>query len=560
MDDLDRIKRNVAKMASQNAPEADIDGYIASEGVTLNQVKNHKSSMGWGEVATTAVSNIPASAARFGGAIVDAVAHPVDTVKTLADVGYGAGSKVVGAAANAVGIDMDQEAKAKREASFDAVANFYAERYGGVENFKKALAEDPVGVAADLGTVLSGGSSLASRIPGVSSAVSKAGRLADSAAAATGKLEQPLRATGKASAAVARGILNPVEGAVRATSTVANKIGAPVIGMMTGVGAVPVRAAAKAGYQGNGAFLEAMRGNKPVSDSIDAAKSAVSQLHNERSAAYKANMAATNPQVVGSLLSGRPIVQAINNAKGKVYFNGVAKDVEAAKVVADIEAKFGEFYNLPHQQFRTVEGFDALKQSIGEIRQRTQPRTLARNVADQVYNEVKATIVQQAPSYAKAMRDYASASDKIDDISRTFSLGEKAAPDTTARKLLSVMRDNVNTNYGNRTRLMEELATKQPDLIPAIAGHTMSSGTPRGLQALGATGAGIAGITHLNPYMIAALPFMSPRLMGEAAYGTGRAARMIESMSRKTGLSKEQLAQILLGTRAAGEIGQAAER
>lgn len=40
--DLARIKRNVAKMAAQNAPEADIDGYIASEGVSIDDVRNFK--------------------------------------------------------------------------------------------------------------------------------------------------------------------------------------------------------------------------------------------------------------------------------------------------------------------------------------------------------------------------------------------------------------------------------------------------------------------------------------------------------------------------------------
>ncbi|MEO6013928.1 MAG: hypothetical protein ABIQ30_10140 [Devosia sp.] len=38
--DLARIKSNVAKMAAQNAPEADIDGYIASEGVSIEDVRN----------------------------------------------------------------------------------------------------------------------------------------------------------------------------------------------------------------------------------------------------------------------------------------------------------------------------------------------------------------------------------------------------------------------------------------------------------------------------------------------------------------------------------------
>lgn len=42
MADLARIKRNVAKMAAQNAPEADIDGYIASEGVTIDAVRDFR--------------------------------------------------------------------------------------------------------------------------------------------------------------------------------------------------------------------------------------------------------------------------------------------------------------------------------------------------------------------------------------------------------------------------------------------------------------------------------------------------------------------------------------
>ena len=42
MADLARIKRNVAKMAAQGAPVEDIDGYIASEGVTVDEVRAFK--------------------------------------------------------------------------------------------------------------------------------------------------------------------------------------------------------------------------------------------------------------------------------------------------------------------------------------------------------------------------------------------------------------------------------------------------------------------------------------------------------------------------------------
>jgi hypothetical protein len=40
--DLAKVKRNVAKMVSMNAPESDIDAYIASEGATLEQVRVFK--------------------------------------------------------------------------------------------------------------------------------------------------------------------------------------------------------------------------------------------------------------------------------------------------------------------------------------------------------------------------------------------------------------------------------------------------------------------------------------------------------------------------------------
>lgn len=42
MADLARIKRNVSKMVSMSAPESDIDEYIQSEGVTIDDVRNFK--------------------------------------------------------------------------------------------------------------------------------------------------------------------------------------------------------------------------------------------------------------------------------------------------------------------------------------------------------------------------------------------------------------------------------------------------------------------------------------------------------------------------------------
>ena len=43
MADIARIKGNIGKMISQNAPEADIDAYLAGEGVSLDELKGNKS-------------------------------------------------------------------------------------------------------------------------------------------------------------------------------------------------------------------------------------------------------------------------------------------------------------------------------------------------------------------------------------------------------------------------------------------------------------------------------------------------------------------------------------
>ena len=60
--------------------------------------------------------------------------------------------------------------------------------------------------------------------------------------------------------------------------------------------------------------------------------------------------------------------------------------------------------------------------------------------------------------------------------------------------------------------------------MPAIAGQAMNSWLPRGavgaIEKGGAVLAGASGM--LSPQSLLAAPFMSPRLMGEAAYGMGR--------------------------------------
>lgn len=80
MADLARIKRNVAKMAAMNAPEQDIDGYIASEGVTVDDVRDYGKSDFGAKVALLDKGASFGFGRKTGGLINAIGAYPVDRI------------------------------------------------------------------------------------------------------------------------------------------------------------------------------------------------------------------------------------------------------------------------------------------------------------------------------------------------------------------------------------------------------------------------------------------------------------------------------------------------
>jgi hypothetical protein len=475
----------------------------------------------WGDAAKEAIGNIPSSAGNLVQNIAQPFLHPIQTGEALYDIGKGLTSK----AAGAIGVQQDPEEKARTEATADAVGQFFKDRYGGVDEFKNTLAHDPVGLIADLSAALTGGSTLAARAPGM------IGRAAE-VAGKVGRLADPILAAGK----------------------VAGKAGAAGAHLLTGLGDNVLETATNAGMSGNRAFLDNMRGNVEPSEVIDLAKSALGQMRQERSAAYKAGM--TGVKADPTVLDYTPINDALTDAASNVNFNGIAKSKKAEKTLNKIQAVVQQWQSQPAgTPFHTAEGFDALKQAIGEIRQSTDPGTLSRNIADSVYNATKGTIVKQAPSYADTMLGYSDASEKLNELTKTFSLGEKASKDTALRKLQSITRNNVNTNYGQRAKLGEELAKYEPDLLPALAGQATNTWLPRGLARLGAHGAIGAGAAYLSPATIPFALASSPRLAGEAAYKVGQGLGALKSVGSKVGVTASRIPPSIRAARVAG-LGQ----
>lgn len=459
----------------------------------------------WLKVATRGVSNLPSSIAGVAGDVVSSVLHPVDTAQGVLDLGNAALQKVLPDAI----VQMMPESTRNNPAKLNAVVDFYKSRYTNPENFKEALATDPASVLADFSTVLTGGGSLASKIP----ALTKVGNVV----AGAGRIVDPLSIAVNAAPSFGRGL--------------ANVIG----GTGTHTGAESLKTATRAGAEGgkmSETFLENMRGNVPMQDVLDMAKQNVADMGATKSQAYQQGMAGISNDK--SVLDFNKIDSTLANTYDKVTFKGKPKNDVAFTAFNKIANEIDAWKNLDPAEFHTPMGLDSLKQRIGGIQESIPyEEKTARMVAKNLYDSVKNEITNQAPAYSKVMKDYSQASDLINEIDRTFSLKQSGNPDTAMRKLQSLMRNNVNTNYGNRLDLFKTLENQgRNELTSAIAGQALNSWTPRGLANAGLTGIGSYAVGGA-PLAVPMLMAQSPRLMGEASYLVGLLSKPVTKASEK---------------------------
>lgn len=457
-------------------------------------------------LAAEAVSNAPASAAKFGSDLVQPFIHPIETAESFKNLGLGILEKtgVLG------GKDHEKYA--------DAVGHFLANRYGGIENVKRTFATDPVGLAGDLSMVLTGGGTAAARAPGM-----------------IGKLGEVARAAGTA--------IDPLTTAAGAVK-LAGKGAAELAGVTTGAGGTALRTAAEAGLEGGQAaqaFRENMRGAAPMEQAVEDARGALDQMRKERGDAYRQAMSKTGK--IGAdttVLDFNKIDNAIMKANEVQTYRGRYNSGPSQSLSPKTEAIRSEMVDavehwksLDPTEFHTAEGIDALKKQLGDIRDATPYGSPERVAANKIYGAVRQTIIDQVPEYAKIMKGYEEATTLIKDIEKTLSLKPGAAIDTQLRKLQSVLRDNVNTSYGHRAELAKYLVNSgAPHLMEKLAGQALSAWAPRGLarlaltEAIPAIGGAVGfGASGAGLGALATLPTLSPRLMGEAAHAAGRLAR-----------------------------------
>jgi hypothetical protein len=330
----------------------------------------------------------------------------------------------------------------------------------------------------------------------------------------------------------------------------AKNIGANVLGATTGAGANSIRNAYAAGAAGGDAakaFTTALTDPSSWGQVVSDAKAAIGNLRASRQAAYRSGMADISKDA--SVLDFTPVDDALasrtNTYAGRSGTGPVqALSPKTADVRQEVAAAVDNWKSLDPADFHTPEGFDALKQQIGDIRDGYQYGSPQWKYANDVYGSVRNTIADQAPTYDKVMGDYSKASDTITELEKELSAGRKGNPNTALRKLQSVMRDNVNTSWGKRAELANTLVDNgATNLLPSLAGQALSSPLPRGLARWG--DATVGGLAALASHGAAALPMLaaaSPRLVGNAAYGAGVASRGATNLANAIPLSLPQSA------------------
>lgn len=458
----------------------------------------------WGDVAGKAATNFIPSMANMVKGIATAVTSPIETTKGVLDIAAGGLQNALpNGVVQYINNKFPSESAEEAQKKADLVGKFYVDRYGSMDGFKKALGQDPAGVMADAATVLSGGGAVASKLPmmaNVGKALTKAGQAVD-----------PILITGRAIGKVA----NPV-----------GRIAADVIGGIgTHTGGESISQVFNAGMQGGNKAKEVadnLRGRSGIDEVLDNAKSALENIRSARSAEYKQAMQGVAKDK--TVLDFQPVENATNAALSVSNFKGKSLNRSALDTQKKIIDLIDEWKNSDPVEFHTPEGFDALKKSIGDIRDSTQYGTPSRVVADRVYNSVKGQIAKQAPEYSKIMKDYSTATELVNEIQSSLLGKHNASADSAMRKLQSLITTSKRSS-GNRGAMAKELeAAGAPNLMSNLSAQALQQWTPRGLAGTAALGLGGLGyVMGGAPLGIPLLAMQSPRLMGEAALKVGRA-------------------------------------
>ena len=348
----------------------------------------------------------------------------------------------------------------------------------------------------------------------------------------------PSVAAGATVGGVTSGLINPEE----AGTGVLVGGGLPLVGkgVPSVVGAVTpnvVKEAFAAGKKNATAFIDNLRKNVPTDDVLETLKNGISQMRDDASAAYV--NARTGWAANTTPLNYAKVDAAINKIDSSTTHAGKSMiGADEQKIVSeakDVIQKWKADHPVP-----TAIDLDALKRRLDSIYPDNFKQKQAKRALENLRDSARQSIVDSIPEYATAMKPYETQTKLIGEISDALGGGDKIKKEAALNKIMQALKETPSGDYKQALLGKLESQTGQ-QLRPAIAGQLMSDVLPQSLSGRGALGLGGAA-SLVNPAVLAALPLTSPRLVGEAAYGAGRAASVLPSISQRFPVGANALA------------------
>ena len=452
-------------------------------------------------ILAESISNIPSSGISYLKNVITPLIHPLNTIDTILDVVVGGIEKIFPSQKLST---MGQELSLQRQQTFDLTKDYFKTRFGSAEGIKDAIRTDPVGVVADLASVLGIGGALMSKAgkAGELATIAKAGKMVSKA----GEFIEPL-------------------------PLVTKVVGETLAGTAGVVSGRPYQAFIRAFRKPDESLTMAMRGKTSGQEIVDNALSGLEKIKENRRNAYTKQLEVVKN--IDNEIDLMPIQDKLTELIGKynIKIGDEGLDFSRSPLNKSARNDIQEIVNDvaswgTQAGDRTAIGLDILKRRIGDF---YSPSGEARAFASQMYDTVKQEIVKNVPEYQRLVGGYEDASKTIKDMKSSLSLGGKAGVETTLKKLIFVMNDNNEF----RKSLVDELEKSgATGLTSQIAGERLSQVLPGGLAKLTTTGGMVGGAYAIgkgliNPAYLGTLALASPRLMGEFLRALGLTNKVV---------------------------------
>jgi len=480
------------------APQAPMTVEPTMRQVARTPPKKPEPELTWAETGKQALTNLPRSTYEMGKSMVGAIANYDQTIEGLKQVGRGLMSKASGA----VGVEQTPDQKAAQEAALDRIIDQYKQTYGSEAGFKRALANDPATILADMSTLISGGATALGKT-GITSAktasqISKAGSYLD-----------PVANSVRVAKSLTSGAMLPVK------MTQAGLSGVPV-----GVMNIAKTAAATDDPALRQAFLKFYRGEGTPADFMSTAQDALRQVRADVSSNYlssRGRLANVSP-------SFQRVDDAIDKMRNDVRLGGVraGQFSDANQALDTLENIVNAWKNNPNPTNRTLLGFDNLKQAIWDLRDSHGSSAAQRHLGD-IYNAAKEAIVDVDPTYAQLMENYSTAQRNMNDIVKTMGIGNKAAASAAISKNLR----NLKADKGQD--VLEQLAQYKPELPFMLAGAALNPWSAGGWRNTVETMMAFPSAMLVHPLApVGQFIGQSPRIAGATSYAAGKVGKAVD--------------------------------